>query len=276
MLRCVLLWRFYQSFIFCWWGGGGGGGGWLEGKEFLTNLFISSTSEVRTEGPKYHHPSSPTQTSPVELCKKAIQQTLSPQKSRFISTCSLHFPLFSFLDTTPLDKPPEQVSSYQVAPTFCNKSIPSNPKLQLNFLNTELVKPGIRRRGEEGEKFCSFSRQDWERRSAGMLSVLIKRWCIKQSSVGAPTLHAEPGAPSGAGFLLALLLLILQTVERKGSNAEGRTALSTWKVRPGDIKAQQIIHSVEGSSAAQQRRRTADFYAARRWNVKGNRAALQR
>lgn len=139
-------------------------------KHFLTNLFISTTSEVRTEGPKYHHPSSPTHTSSVKLCKKAIQPTLS----RFIPTCSPHFPLFSFLDTTPRDKPPEQVSSYQVAPTFCNKSIPSNPKLQLNFVNTELVKPGIRRRGEEGEKFCPFSRQDWKRGSAGMLSVLIK------------------------------------------------------------------------------------------------------
>lgn len=41
---------------------------------------------------------------------------------------------------------PEQVSSYQVAPTFCNKSILSNPKLLSNFLNAELVKPRIRKR----------------------------------------------------------------------------------------------------------------------------------
>lgn len=170
------------SFSFFVGGGGGGGGGvtWrLTGGQtvfFFTNLFISTTSEVRTEGPKYHHPSSPAQTSSAELCKKAIQQTLRTQKSRFIPSCLLHFPPLFPSSIQHLEiNPPEQVSSYQVAPTFCNKSIPSNPKLQLNFLNTELVKPGIRRRGEEGEKFCSFSRQDWERGSVGMLSVLIKR-----------------------------------------------------------------------------------------------------
>lgn len=113
--------------------------------------------------------------APLNYAKRPFNKHSRHKRVGLFRHVSCIFPLFSFLHTTPRDKPPEQVSSYQVAPTFCNKSIPSNPKLQLNFLNTELVKPGIRRRGEEGEKFCSFSRQDWERGSAGMLSVLIKR-----------------------------------------------------------------------------------------------------
>lgn len=87
---------------------------------------------------------------------------LKTQKRRVILTFPLTFVFFPsslspLLDARPRDKPPppEQVSSYQVAPTFCNKSIPSNPKLQLNFLNAELVKPGIRRRVRGGEKVLS-------------------------------------------------------------------------------------------------------------------------
>lgn len=74
--------------------------------------------------------------------------------------------------------------------------------MQLNFLNAELVKPGIRRRGEEGEKFCPFSRQDWKRGSAGMLSVLIKTMMHKtECFVRSPgAARGDPGAPSGAVF----------------------------------------------------------------------------
>lgn len=134
--------------------------------------------------------------------------------------------------------------------------------MQLNFLNAELVKPGIRRRGEEGEKFCPFSRQDWKRGSAGMLSVLIKTMMHKTQCCRSPgAARRDPGSLrcrflDGGG-------------ERK--YCRGRAALSTCEVRPGDIKAQEIIHSAEGSSAAQQRRSTAAFYAARRSYSQKNR-----
>lgn len=125
----------------------------------------------------------------------------------------------------------------------------------MNFLNAELVKPGIRRRGEEGEKFCPFSRQDWKRGSAGMLSVLIKTMMHKTQCCRSRRCTQRAGLPQVRGFFW--------TAAGKGSKAEGRAALSTCEVRPGDIKAQEIIHSAEGSSAAQQRRAAAAFYAAR-------------
>lgn len=73
---------------------------------------------------------------------------------------------------------PEQVSSYQVARSFCNKSILSNPKLQSNFLNAELVNLGIRG-GEKrrGKSLVSLAgRMGASRRCCRSL---LKRWCIK-------------------------------------------------------------------------------------------------
>lgn len=151
-------------------------------------------------------------------------------QSRFIPTCSRHFSLFSLLDTTPRDKPPEQVSSYQVAPTFCNKSIPSNPKLQLNFVNTELVKPGIRRRGEEGEKFCPFSRQDWKRGSAGMLSVLIKTMMHKTQFCRSPDAARRARGFLGCGIFYYCHYYYLGRQREKEiiQKAERRSAPVRW------------------------------------------------
>lgn len=73
---------------------------------------------------------------------------------------------------------PEQVSSYQVARSFCNKSILSNPKLQSNFLNAELVNLGIRG-GEKrrGKSLVSLAgRMGADRRCCRSL---LKRWCIQ-------------------------------------------------------------------------------------------------
>lgn len=73
---------------------------------------------------------------------------------------------------------PEQVSSYQVARSFCNKSILSNPKLQSNFLNAELVNLGIRG-GEKrrGKSLVSLAGRMGEGRRC--CRSLLKRWCIK-------------------------------------------------------------------------------------------------
>lgn len=142
--------------FFCWWGGVGGGVTWrLTGGQTVFNQpFYFHHIWSQNRGPEIPSPSSAAATSSAELCKKATFNKHSAHKrAALFRHVPDIFPLFSFLHTTPPDKtPPQQVSSYQVAPTFCNKSIPSNPKLQLNFLNTELVKPGIRQARRGGGK----------------------------------------------------------------------------------------------------------------------------
>ncbi len=71
----------------------------------------------------------------------------------------------------PRDKPRTSIK-LSGCKSFCNKSILSNPKLQSNFLNAELVNLGIRGGEKRRGKVGFFSRQDGI--GSAMLSVLIK------------------------------------------------------------------------------------------------------
>jgi hypothetical protein len=127
---------------------------------------------------------------------------------------------------------PEQVSSYQVAPTFCNKSILSNPKLLSNFLNAELVKPRIRKRvwGEErrGKSFVPLAGriEKRKRRTRGCCRSLLKRWSIKYDILRT---QLERGT---VGYIGPLVHFSTQG----GIIQTGRAVPSTCEVRPQTSK----------------------------------------
>lgn len=132
---------------------------------------------------------------------------------------------------------PEQVSSYQVARSFCNKSILSNPKLQSNFLNAELVNLGIRG-GEKrrGKSLVSLAgRMGASRRCCRSL---LKRWCIKydieactEGSIPFPPVYFRTREVFSAVEGLRQVQLLntwSQAVDFKAAGSTERALCSRW------------------------------------------------